>query len=170
MIGARRITVPAMLAALSLILMLVSGTLDTGKLGTLVLLSFLPMVLISEGGWLPAVASYGATLLCGLVLLPDKTMPLAYGLFFGLFAFIWQGLQRLSRPWIRFLLALCVFNAAWFIGLVWIQRLWSTMPFAWIYLTGQPVFILYYFCYGYAVRYYQRFWALRVHQWMGGRG
>ena len=43
--GARRVTVPAMITAVSLLLMVASGMMDTGQLGTLVLLSLLPMIL-----------------------------------------------------------------------------------------------------------------------------
>ena len=89
-----------MLTAISVILMLISGSMDTGKLGTLVLLSFLPVILITEGMRTGAVALWGATLLCGWMLIPDKTLPLAYGLFFGPFAFLWMAKEGepLERP------------------------------------------------------------------------
>jgi hypothetical protein len=169
MMKARHITLPAMLAAVSLVLMLLSGTMDTGKLGTLVLLSLLPVILIHEGWMLPAAASYGAVFLLSLVLVPDKVLSLAYGLFFGPFAFLWYALKKVRRTVPRLLLAVIAFNAVWLVGLYLVQSLWSGMPFVWVYLAGQPIFIAYFFLYGFAVKYYQNIWAGKIHRWMGGR-
>ena len=159
-----------MLTAISVILMLISGSMDTGKLGTLVLLSFLPVILITEGMRTGAVALWGATLLCGWMLIPDKTLPLAYGLFFGPFAFLWMALGRLRQCWLRILLGLLAFNAVWIPGLFLVRTMWEAMPILWIYLAGQPVFVIYYYLYGYAVGYYHRFWAMKIRRWMGGQG
>ena len=167
--GARRVTVPAMITAVSLLLMVASGMMDTGQLGTLVLLSLLPMILLTEGAWLPAAASYGATLACGLILVPDKVMVIAYALFFGCFGFAWQALQRLSRPWLRVLLAWLGFNIVWSLGLFWVRGLWSQMPYLWVFLAGQPAFFLYDSLFGACVRYYRTHLAARIGR-LGRRG
>lgn len=167
--GARRVTVPAMITAVSLLLMVASGMMDTGQLGTLVLLSLLPMILLTEGAWLPAAASYGATLACGLILVPDKVMVIAYALFFGCFGFAWQALQRLSRPWLRVLLAWLGFNIVWSLGLFWVRGLWSQMPYLWVFLAGQPAFFLYDYLFGACVRYYRTHLAARIGR-LGRRG
>ncbi len=167
--GARRVTVPAMITAVSLLLMVASGMMDTGQLGTLVLLSLLPMILLTEGAWLPAAASYGATLACGLILVPDKVMVIAYALFFGCFGFAWQALQRLSRPWLRVLLAWLGFNIVWSLGLFWARGLWSQMPYLWVFLAGQPAFFLYDYLFGACVRYYRTHLAARIGR-LGRRG
>jgi len=160
-----------MLVAISLVLMMASAIMDTGKIGTLVLISFLPMILISSGGGiLTAAATWSATLILSFLLLPDKTIALAYGLFFGIFAIEWYGLQRIRLPWLRLLAALVLFNISWIIGLMLMKNLWAAMPFGWIFAAGQPVFILYYYLYGYAVNYYRRCWEHRVIKWIGGRG
>ncbi len=165
----RRVTVPAMITAVSLLLMVASGMMDTGQLGTLVLLSLLPMILLTEGAWLPAAASYGATLACGLILVPDKVMVIAYALFFGCFGFAWQALQRLSRPWLRVLLAWLGFNIVWSLGLFLVRGLWSQMPYLWVFLAGQPAFFLYDYLFGACVRYYRTHLAARIGR-LGRRG
>ncbi len=162
-------TVPAMITAVSLLLMVASGMMDTGQLGTLVLLSLLPMILLTEGAWLPAAASYGATLACGLILVPDKVMVIAYALFFGCFGFAWQALQRLSRPWLRVLLAWLGFNIVWSLGLFLVRGLWSQMPYLWVFLAGQPAFFLYDYLFGACVRYYRTHLAARIGR-LGRRG
>ena len=161
-------TVPAMITAVSLLLMAISGTMDTGQLGTLVLLSLLPMILLTEGIWLPAAAAYGATLACGLLFVPDKIMVMAYGLFFGCFGFAWQGLQRLNRPWLRVGIAWLGFNVVWSLGLLGARGLWEQMPYLWVFLAGQPAFFLYYYLFGACVRYYQAHLAGRI-GWQGKR-
>lgn len=167
--GARRVTVPAMITAVSLLLMAISGAVDTGQLGTLVLLSLLPMILLTEGAWIPAAAAYGATLACGLLFVPDKVMVASYGLFFGCFGFAWQALQRLCRPWLRVLLAWLGFNVVWSLGLLLVRGFWSQMPYLWVFLAGQPAFFLYDYLFGACVRYYRTHFAARI-GWLGRRG
>jgi hypothetical protein len=143
-----------MIVALSVILVMLGGMLQTGRLGTLVLLGLLPMTLIAERAWWPAAAAVAAIVLIGVFFVPDKIIVLSYGLFFGPFGFLWQATRPL-KPILRVLLCGAGFNVAWLVGLWFVKSLmWPLLPFMWVFLAGQVAFIAYYYLFDICVHYY----------------
>ena len=146
----------AMIAALSAVLLLVCGLLDTGKAGTLALVSALPLVLTLERQYLAAGAGSLAAFLLALVLLPDKTLPIAYGLFFGWFPLLWTAVRGM-RPVFRVAVDYAAFDLAWLVFLRFVRgQLWAQMPFLWVFLAGQPVFAVYLYLFKLIAQWYER--------------
>jgi len=153
---ARVLSTGAILAALSAALLLASGMMGTGKVATLVLVSVLPLVLTLEKQYWAAAASSMAALALAFLLLPDKMLPIAYGLFFAWFAMLWTAI-RPFRPALRVSISFAAFNLAWAAFLLLMKSwLWQQMPFAWVLLAGEPAFAAYLLLFKWIASYYER--------------
>ena len=165
----RGIVLCAMLVGVSVVLMMVSAMAGSGRLGTLVLLSLTPIILLSRGYRAIAWAGYGATLLCGFLMVSDKMMPIAYGLFFGIYPFLWQ-LSRKGLPaWVGWLLRWGIFSVGYGLLLLILHGQWPFMPILALILLGQAFFVLYNLIYGRCVEYFMARWAPIIEKWERGR-
>ena len=165
--GARRITYPAMVVALTAALLVMTRWLPTMRISVLFVVSLIPMMLVCEGAYKETILCVVAsTLVCGL-LAPDSLQALAYGLFFGWYGLIWR--VTLTRPpALRLLLRWLFFALGWTAGLWLVRALLGNLPLWVLWLLGQPAFVAYDFLYGLCVGFYER--RLRPILFRGGTG
>ena len=153
--GARRVTYPAMVVALTAVLLLLTRWLPTLRISVLFVVSLIPMILLCEGALKESVlCTLACTLVCGL-LLPDRLEALAYGLFFGWYGLLWRVTR--ARPLaLRLLLRWLFFAVGWTAGLWLARALVGNLPLWALWLMGQPAFFAYDFLYGLCVGFYER--------------
>jgi len=155
---ARRITLPALFIALGVAGMYFSSLLTSTSMAMGALLCMLPAVLAWEGQRWPAVATYLGTLTLGLILLPNRTVMIEYGLMFG-----WYGMAHVWLPfkvrgiWL-WAVKLLLFNAALFAGMYLYTLLGIPLDMAWwlLALAAQVIFFLFDRLVGVTLMYYQR--------------
>ena len=121
---------PAVLAALSLLLLYGASIAPSGRLHA-------------------GLLCYGAAGILGLLLVPDKGSALLYLLFFGLYPVIKSRAERLRTRLAEYGLKLLCFNLA--LTILWFGFRGLFLPFlpealrmtALVYLVGNPVFLVY---------------------------
>ena len=107
-----RITFPAILSALTVICLTVSGTLPTGQLAFAAVSSLFAAAAVIELGIVPGCAVYLVSSVLSLVLAGDKTPAFFYLLFFGYYPAVKLLTDRLQRGVLRWGAKLLVLNAA----------------------------------------------------------
>lgn len=151
----KRLTYAAMVAALTVVLMLLTRWLPTMRISVLFVVSLLPMALVCEKAYKETALCVLASAVLGWLFLPNSLEALAYALFFGWYGLIWRA--TLQRPLaLRLLLRWMFFNVGWTAGLFLARSLVGNLPLWLIWLLGQAAFIAYNFLYGLCVGFYQR--------------
>lgn len=149
----KKLTVCAILAALSLVLLYMASVLPTSRLALIAVAGLLPaLAVVAHGlGW--GMACFGVTALLSLLILPTKAPALIYCLFFGHYPVAKSLFERLHRRWLEWTAKLVWFNllltAAWLLlrG-IFLQVLPAeTVAAAVIYGAGNAAFVLYDFCF-----------------------
>ena len=94
---ARKVTLSAVLAALSLVFLYLAGFAPTGKVGLVAAAGLFPAAAVISFGFSAGVLSYLGTGILSLILLPDKGMALLYILFFGLYPMLKGKIEQFRR-------------------------------------------------------------------------
>jgi len=102
----------AMAAALGTSLLFLAGVLPTAKLALAGLAGLLGIVIRMRCGLPWGMASFAATALLSLLLVPQKAVSILYALFLGYYPVIKSSLERFSSKVLRWTLKLLLFNAA----------------------------------------------------------
>ena len=144
----RRLTVTAMMTALSVIFLYLACIFPTGQLGFTAVASLFGVAAVVECGIAAGIFVYVGASVLGLLLLPEKTMAFLFLVFFGLYPVVKSLIERIGRLIPEWALKLLFFNAAlsavWFLlrGLALPESALS-YPTAVVYALGNVVFILY---------------------------
>lgn len=93
--GSREVALPAVLAALSLLLLYGASIAPGGRMGLVALSGLIPAAAVVSGGLRAGLMCYAAAGILGLILVPDKGSALLYLLFFGLYPVIKSRAERL---------------------------------------------------------------------------
>lgn len=147
--GTGRITLVAVLSALSFIFLYVSAIVPTAQMGVVAIAGLFPAGAVVSAGLGAGFFCYSVSGLLGLLLIPNKGNALLYLLFLGLWPMLKSLCERLSNRWLEWVCKLAIFNAA--LSLLWIALRSVLLPFlpvalnsTWlIYLTGNVVFLIY---------------------------
>ena len=94
---AKKVTLAAVLAALSLIFLYAASFAPTGKMGLVALAGLFPAAAVVSFGFSAGFLCYIGTGLLGLILIVDKGMVLLYLLFFGLYPMIKGRIEQIRR-------------------------------------------------------------------------
>lgn len=105
----RRMTLPALLSALSLALLYVASVVPGGRLGMVALAGLVPAAAVISAGLRGGLMCYAAAAILGLLVVPDKGCALLYLLFFGLYPVVKSLCERLPRG-LELLAKLLFFN------------------------------------------------------------
>lgn len=108
--SAMRITLAAILTALSLIFLYLSCLVPTGKVGLVALAGLFPAAAVVSFGFSAGFLCYAGTGILALLLLADKGMAMLYLLFFGLYPMIKGRIEQLRCLPAEVILKLVVFN------------------------------------------------------------
>ena len=108
----KRMTLSAMLIALSVLFLFLGSLLDVLDLSTAALASLLVVYAVLElGGAYPYAIWLGTTLL-GLLLLPQKSPVIFYALFAGYYPIAKAALEKKLPQWLAWILKLAIFHVA----------------------------------------------------------
>ena len=145
----RRLTLAAMLTALSAAVLFFAGLVPSGKLGLTAIAGLIPAVAVLEGGIRTGFLCYAGTSLLSLVLLPGKLPALLYAILLGHYPMLKSLIERLRRRPLEWLCKLALANALFFLlrRLVWAllsPSLPEALSAAWLYyLAGSAAFVAY---------------------------
>ena len=157
----RALTVSALCAALGTVILALSLLLPMQRLALLCAASLGVVASLCMNGEAWALCTYAGTALLSFLLLPEKTMPLAYGLFCGYYPVLKLKLEALSSGFGRLALKLLCFNAAFAVFYVLI-RLTVAFPLGVLVAIANGAFLLYDYALGKLILLYIRKIGRRV--------
>lgn len=148
--AAGHIAYPAVLGAVSLLLVYVASVAPSGSWGLVAAAGLFPAAAVISVGMGAGFLCWGGVSLLAFLLLPEKFCALLYAVLFGLYPLVKSLIERLRKRWAEYVLKLIFFNAAFTLvtqviagavldtlpGIL-LERLWV------LYLTANVVFILY---------------------------
>lgn len=147
--AAVKVAYPAILGALSLILVYAASILPTGQWGMVAVAGLFQAAAVISVGLKAGLLCWVGVSLLAFLLLPDKFCALIYCVLFGLYPIVKSLIERLRRLPLELVLKLAFFNAAFtFIYLVMRTALLNSLPSAlgtaWLlYAAANVVFLLY---------------------------
>lgn len=147
--SASKVAYPALLGALSLILVYVGSIAPTGNWGIVALAGILPAGAVISAGLSSGFLCWAGVSILAFLLIPDKFCVLLYAVLFGLYPMIKCLVERLRQMPLEVLLKLVFFNAAFTVVYLTMKAaVLSSLPSAlgvvWVlYLAGNVVFLLY---------------------------
>lgn len=100
------------ITALSVVLMVLEGLVSIASIAIPALAGCLLIPIVAEAGMGYAFASYGATGVLSLLLVPDREAALIYLLFFGYYPILFAALSKIKHPVPRWGAKLALFNGA----------------------------------------------------------
>lgn len=148
--GSARTALGGILAAGSLVLLGLACLAPSGRIGLTAVAGLFPVVGVLAGGKAVGYLCWASAGLLGLILLPDKGVPLLYLAFLGLYPVVKGRIESFRRQPVEWLLKLSFFNTEltmfWFV----LRGLFLPNPPTWLgnnslvlYLAGNVVFVLY---------------------------
>ena len=149
----RTLTLSGLLTASCIVLLYFASVWPTGQVGFAALSSLFVTAAVIEAGVFSGVCVYILGSFIGILLLPEKSAPILFAVFFGYYPIIKSLSEKITNIIMAWVCKLAVFNAAlttlWFI----LRRLFFhfgdfTQGIPILYLAGNAVFIL--FDYGYS--------------------
>jgi hypothetical protein len=126
----------------------VASVWPTGRIGLVAAASLFAAAAVIEAGLGPGAYVYIISSVIGMLILPNRSAPLLYVLFFGYYPVVKSLIERLGPKPLQWALKLLVFNAAltvaWFLLRELVFDLGDDMPnVIFIYLGGSAVFALF---------------------------
>ena len=147
--SAGQVALVGVLAALSLVLLLLAAVSPTGRMGIVAVAGLVNAAAVVSGGLHAGCVCWAVAGILGLILSPDKGNVLLYLAFFGLYPMVKSLIEQLRKAPLEWLFKLAFFNAVltlcWFVlrdvlltGLPAVfERLWV------LYVGGNVVFLIY---------------------------
>lgn len=161
-------------AALSLVLMLLTAVIPFGTFAFPVFAGMLLVVIVIELGYGPAVSVYVVTSVLSYLLVPDKEAMLVYIAFLGYYPIIKSLIERISNKIVQYIVKLAVFNAAmigaYFVAIKLLAFPDDSFKLFGVYLPlvflliGNLFFVLYDFCVTKIVTIYLRQWRHKINK------
>lgn len=148
---AATITFPALLGAVSLVLLYGACLMPTGVWGWTAVAGLAPLAVVASKGVGPGFLCWGGASLLGILLLPDKFCAVLYALLFGLYPMGKALAERLKNPFMRYGAKLAFFNVSLSLLLSFMRALvLASLPdfaadhaLVLLYLIGNIVFLIY---------------------------
>ena len=148
----RAITLSALFSALSVIFLYIASVWPTGRFGLTAFSSLFVAAAVCDAGIIPAVYVFIVSSALGIILLPDKSAPLLFILFFGYYPVVKYLIERIKNIALQWGLKILVFNIAltvlWFLLRSLIIGGGFDAPAILVYIGGNVVFAV--FDYGYS--------------------
>jgi len=108
----RLVSLTALLAALSVVLLYLASLLPSGRLASAAIAGLINAIAVIECGRLCAFACFSCTSILAAVLLPVKAVALIYILFFGYYPIVKSLAERIKSRTLEWAVKIIVFNAA----------------------------------------------------------
>ncbi len=152
-VNSRQMAFGGIMAALALVLMLLSSVIPVMSYGLPAIAGFLTTLVVLECGDRIAAVCYGAVALLSMVLVPDKESALLYLILFGWYPIVKRYIEMLRRPLLEWVLKLACMAvpvgiasaaAVWLLGLGAVFGEGMGVPLiALFYLAAAAAFVLY---------------------------
>ena len=161
-----KIAFPAILGALSLVLIYIGSAAPSGNWGIVAVAGLLPAAAVISVGWKSGALCWAGTSLLALILVPSKLCALMYAVLFGLYPLVKSWIERIGKKMPEYLLKLVFFNAAFTVIYVSMKAavlgsLPSTLSAVRIlYPVGNVVFLMYDFGFSRLISFY----IARIHR------
>jgi hypothetical protein len=145
----RRLTLAALLTALSVALLFFAGLTPSGKLGLSAAAGLIPAVAVLREGVRTGFLCYAGTSILALMLLPSKLPALLYTILLGHYPMLKALIERLRKRSLEWLCKLALANALFFLlrRFLWallVPALPEALEAVWpYYLAGNVAFIAY---------------------------
>ena len=151
-----KVSIGGVIAALSIVLMLLTAVIPFGTFAFPTFAGFMLVVIVIEIGYGAAFGVYAAVALLSFLLVPDKEAALMYTIFLGYYPIVKSLIERIRNKAVQYVVKLVLFNvcmiAAFFIAVNLLSipaesyNLFGfNMPLAFL-LLGNVVFVLYDYC------------------------
>lgn len=143
------VAVPAILGALSLVLVYVASIVPSGSWGVVAVAGLIPAAAVISVSMRSGVLCWAGVSILAFILVPGKFCALLYTVLFGLYPIVKAFLERLRKKSVEYFLKLVFFNAAFtMIYLTMKAAVLGSLPAAlsvvWLlYLVGNIVFLIY---------------------------
>ena len=147
--AASKVAYPAVLGALSLVLVWIGSVAPTGNWGIVAVAGLLPAAAVISAGLQAGFLCWAAVSVLAFLIIPDKFCVLMYAVLFGLYPMVKSLIERLRRRPLEYVLKLAFFNAAFTVLYVVMKAaVLNSLPRAfsvvWVlYAAGNVVFLLY---------------------------
>ena len=155
----RSITLSAMLSALAVVTLFIASVWPTGLYGLVAFSSLFVAAAVIEMGVVQGICVYITASLLGILLLPNKSAPLLFALFFGYYPIIKSIIERIGFKMLQWFLKLAVFNVS--LTIIWFSFRAALLSFRGevpqvliIFLLGSLVFLVFDFGYSKLIRFY----------------
>ena len=157
----RVITTSALLTAFSIATLYIAAVWPTGRFGLVASASLFVASAVIEMGPAQGACVFFAASSLGMIILPDKSPPTLFILFFGYYPILKCLFERLGRIAFQWVAKFCVFNAA--LSVMWfflrnllpdIVRDEAGAVAAVVFLGGNAVFAVYDYGYSKLIRFY----------------
>lgn len=144
----RKITLAAVFSAFSVMFLYLASVFPTGQLGFLGISSLFGAVAVCEYGVPGGVLVFVVTALIGFMIVPDKTGPTLYAVFFGYYPILKSVAEKLRSRVLEWALKLIVFSVAlsvvlFVFRLAFYEFELSGWLYAVAYFVGNMVFIIF---------------------------
>jgi hypothetical protein len=145
---ARRITISAVLTALTVVFLFIGNVFPAGRLALIAVASLFVTAAVIEAGFGAAAFVFAGGAVLGALILPDKTAALLYALFFGYYPIVKSLAERIGAAVLAWAVKLAAFNASltavWFLFRALLFKPdyldWSELI---VYAAGNAAFVLY---------------------------
>ncbi|MEM5781118.1 MAG: hypothetical protein AAGU02_08210 [Lawsonibacter sp.] len=145
-----RTALGGVLAAGSLVLLWIACLSPSGRIGLTAAAGLFPVAGVLAGGQAAGYLCWASAGLLGLILMPEKGVPLLYLIFLGLYPVVKSRIESLRRAPVEWLFKLAFFNGALTVFWFLLRGLFLPNPPAWmgdsglaLYLAGNVIFVLY---------------------------
>jgi hypothetical protein len=108
----RKITVPALMASLSIVFIYLASVFPTGQLGLIAVSSLFGIAAVIETGLISGILVYVASSILALIVVPNKLITLIYVMFFGYYPVLKSIAERVKNRVFEWVIKLLVFNGA----------------------------------------------------------
>lgn len=147
--AAMKVAYPAILGALSLVLVYLGSIAPSGNWGIVAVAGLLPAAVVISAGFKAGLLCWGGVSLLAFILIPGKFCALMYAVLFGLYPIVKSLIERLRRRLPEYLLKLVFFNGAFTVLYLTmkaavLESLPTALSTVWVlYLVGNVVFLVY---------------------------
>lgn len=147
--AAMKVAYPAVLGALSLILIYIASIIPSGNWGVVAVAGLLPAAAVISAGLGAGTLCWAGTSILAFFLIPDKFCVLMFGVLFGLYPIFKSLIERIRRRLPELLLKLVFFNAAFTVlffimNTAVLDSLPGVLSVVWLlYVVANIVFLLY---------------------------
>lgn len=161
-VGVRRLTLTALLIALSVVILLLASYVPSGRLGIVAVAGLLPAAAVVSAGLGAGFFCYAGTSILAFFLLPAKECVLLYALLFGHYPMLKSLIEHLKPLALQWVLKLLLFNGLLSVLYFGFRVLFlAAIPdvlaqTAVLYVAGNVAFVLYDLCFSRLIDWYQK--------------